>query len=101
MLKKIALATITAAALVAPPSLVYACNKLCENGVSSNGIGLNSTAVNALAMNGYHVNRTSVNGLKLNAVEPAGREVYFVSDQTNGESTTVLTIELPQDRVTR
>ena len=77
MFKKIALATITAAALVAPPSLVHA----ARNGLTINGITLN--------------------GITLNGVEPAGREVYFVGEQVSGQSSTVLTIELPQDRVAR
>ena len=45
MLRKIALATITAAALVAPPSLVQAGSNL--NGVSVNGNNLNGVSINA------------------------------------------------------
>ena len=42
-----------------------------------------------------------MNGLTLNGVEPAGREVYFVGERAGGESSTVLTIELPQGHVGR
>jgi hypothetical protein len=86
MLRKIALVTITAAALVAPPSLVHAGVQL-TNGVSENGVQLQ--------------NGVSVNGSYVNGVEPAGREVYFVGEQAGGASSTVLTIELPQGHVAR
>ena len=82
MLRKIALATITAAALVAPPSLVHA-------------------ALNGASLNGIHPNGLKLNGMTLNGIEPARREVYLVGEQTGGESSTVLAIELPQDDVTR
>ena len=76
MFRKIALATITAAALVAPPSLVHA----------------------DIRLNGSNLNGVNVNGIRAHGVEPTSREVYFVGEQAGGEST-VLTIELP--RVTR
>jgi len=92
MLKKIALATLTAAALVAPPSLAHA----AVNGITLNGLALNGVQL---------VNGVSVNGLmdrvQMKGVEPADREVHFVGAQADGDSSTVLTIELPQDGVTR
>jgi len=79
MLKKIALATIAATALVAPPSLVHA---------ATNGLTINGITLKANVMNGRDQNGT------------AGRGVYFVSEQAGTASSTVLTIELPQDDVT-
>jgi hypothetical protein len=37
----------------------------------------------------------------VNGVESAGREVYVVGERAGGESSTVLTIELPQGHVAR
>ena len=97
-----ALATITAAALVAPPSLVHAAGALNGhnlNGITLNGITLNGIKANGMTLNGLTLNGLTLNGLTLNGVERAGREVYFVGEQAGGESSTVLSIELP--RVTR
>jgi uncharacterized protein YjbI with pentapeptide repeats len=109
MFRKIALATITAAALVAPPSLVHAgvsvngvsINGHNLNGVSINGHNLNGVSINGHNLNGHNLNGVSINGHKVDGVEPAGPDVYFVGKRTGGESSTVLTIDLPQYRVTR
>ena len=55
--------------------------------------------MNGITLNGLAHKGVNVNGLHPNGVEPAGREVYFVGEQADGESSTVLSIELP--RVTR
>ena len=99
MLRKIAFATITAAALVAPASLVHALGG--TNGVGMNGWTSNGVGVNGNGLNGSNLNGVWQNGQNLNGIKPAGREVYFVGEQTRGEGSTVLTIELPQDRVAR
>ena len=91
MVRKIALVTITAAALAAPPSLVHALT-------GTNGNNLNGMTLNGLTLNGLTLNGDGVNGIRAHGVEPTSREVYFVGEQAGGEST-VLTIELP--RVTR
>ena len=97
MLKQIALATLTAAALVAPPSLVHAFSS--ANGHNLNGVNVNGHNLNGVNVNGIKPNGVNVKGIKPNGVEPAGREVYFVGEQAGGERSTALTIELP--RVTR
>jgi len=74
MLKRIAFATITAAALAAPPSLAVAQMRL-----------------NTLAANGVNLYGAQVNG-----VEPRGRAVYCVDARPNRQSNTVLTIDLPR-----
>jgi hypothetical protein len=100
MLKKIALATITAVVLVTPPALVHAAmngvhvNGQSINAIRSNGLTLNSILMNSLAHNGA----SQPSGLTLNPVEPADRVVYLVGEQADGESGSVVTIELPRDR---
>jgi len=69
-------------------------------------MSLAHAAMNGSYMNGLTLpNCVNVNGLtdrvQTNGVEPAGRHVYFVGAQVDGESSTVLTIELPQDGGTR
>jgi bacillopeptidase F (M6 metalloprotease family) len=72
MLKKIAIAGITAATLIAFQGQAHA-------GLSVNGLTLNGLSMNGLAVNGLTANGFTANGLALD---------------TDGPS--VITIELPQ-----
>ena len=94
MLKKIAVAAITAIMLVGFQAKAHAF--LGMNGVSINGLNLNGHNLNGVSVNGLNLN-----GHNLNGVEPSGRETYLADRQAGGESGTVLAITLPQARVAR
>src|SRR5262245_33785241 len=87
MFKKIALATVTVAALIAPSSLVHAgiamnghnLNGIAVNGIAVNGLTLNGIAVNGLTLNGIAVNGLTLNGIAVNGLTLNGIAVNGIA----------------------
>ena len=90
MLKKITVLTVSAVALFAMHTPVFA-------GKTNNGTKLNGRQLNGTKLNGTRLNGTRLNGLKLNGQAASG----IVVDSDRSAQASVVHVELPNQTAQR